>query len=322
MKDRRSRWPVFVANRCSEILTLLPNAYWHQVRSKENPADAASRGIDPRQILNHSLWWHGPDWLIDEPIPWSTTQAISAAQNPVHSSLSLSFSATDKPGKPRHPDIWDLVYKFSSLTKLLRITAYYFRFISKLAVRIQLRKSSEHSFVNCLEIEFWDSYESPFSSFPTARELENCCLLWIYQCQRSKSSVLKLSPVLKEGLLRVGGRLRHSFLEDESKQPLIKPSAAPLASLVVEHVHALTLHGGMQLTLITLRRQYWLIRGRQILKPALHKFVTYLCYAAASSVQRMGDLPKSRVTPDFSFNRSGVDYAGRACENSSIQNAR
>ena len=114
---------VFIANRCSEILTLLPNAYWPQVRSKETPADAASRGINPRQILNLSLWWHEPDWLTDEPILWSTTQTISAAQNPVQSSLSLSIGTTVKSGKPRPPDICDLVYKFSSLSKFLRITA-------------------------------------------------------------------------------------------------------------------------------------------------------------------------------------------------------
>ena len=31
LKDHPSRWGVFVANRCSEIHTLLPDAYWHHV---------------------------------------------------------------------------------------------------------------------------------------------------------------------------------------------------------------------------------------------------------------------------------------------------
>ena len=37
LKDQTSRWGVFVANRCLEIHTLLPNAYWHHVRSSDNP---------------------------------------------------------------------------------------------------------------------------------------------------------------------------------------------------------------------------------------------------------------------------------------------
>ena len=91
---------------------------------------------------------------------------------------------------------------------------------------------------------------------------------------------------------------------------IIVPFAVPLASLLVEHVHALTLHGEMQLSLITLRCKYWLIRERQIVKSVLHKCLTCSCYAATSSVQRMGDFSKSRVTPDFPYNQAGVDYAG------------
>ena len=45
LKDHPSRWGVFVANRCSEIHTLLPDTYWHHVRSADNPADVISRGI-------------------------------------------------------------------------------------------------------------------------------------------------------------------------------------------------------------------------------------------------------------------------------------
>ena len=56
LRDRPSRWPIFVANRCSKILTLLPNAFWHQVKSKDNPADVASRGIDPTLFQDFTLW--------------------------------------------------------------------------------------------------------------------------------------------------------------------------------------------------------------------------------------------------------------------------
>ncbi|XP_014217656.1 uncharacterized protein LOC106646133 [Copidosoma floridanum] len=50
-----SRWPTFVANCCSNIMQLVPTATWHHVSGKSNPADIASRGVCPAQLLEHSL---------------------------------------------------------------------------------------------------------------------------------------------------------------------------------------------------------------------------------------------------------------------------
>ena len=29
----------------------------------ENPADSASRGLFPPELIDHELWWNGPAWL-------------------------------------------------------------------------------------------------------------------------------------------------------------------------------------------------------------------------------------------------------------------
>ena len=42
-----STWETFVAKRCSAIHELVPNACWHHVKSKEDPADIVSRGCTP-----------------------------------------------------------------------------------------------------------------------------------------------------------------------------------------------------------------------------------------------------------------------------------
>ncbi|GFU60122.1 integrase catalytic domain-containing protein [Trichonephila clavipes] len=36
---------------------------WTYVNSSSNPADCASRGMMPRSLVHHKLWWHGPEWL-------------------------------------------------------------------------------------------------------------------------------------------------------------------------------------------------------------------------------------------------------------------
>ncbi|XP_076278390.1 uncharacterized protein LOC143208142 [Lasioglossum baleicum] len=58
-----SRWPTYVANRVAEIQRMLPLAKWHHVRSAENPADCASRGLSPAELPKFELWWRGPEWL-------------------------------------------------------------------------------------------------------------------------------------------------------------------------------------------------------------------------------------------------------------------
>ena len=44
------------------IPTLLP-LRWRHVRSEDNPADCASRGLLPSQLMVHDLWWDGPPWV-------------------------------------------------------------------------------------------------------------------------------------------------------------------------------------------------------------------------------------------------------------------
>ncbi|OXA42254.1 uncharacterized protein LOC110859464 [Folsomia candida] len=63
IKSHPSRWKTFVANRLTKIQALVPPERWGHVRSEDNPADCASRGISSSKLINHSLWWKGPHWL-------------------------------------------------------------------------------------------------------------------------------------------------------------------------------------------------------------------------------------------------------------------
>lgn len=57
------RWKTFIANRMSEIQTVLPNASWRHVLTLHNPADCASSGITSKELMSHVLWWQCPTWL-------------------------------------------------------------------------------------------------------------------------------------------------------------------------------------------------------------------------------------------------------------------
>jgi len=63
IRGHPSQWETFVANRVSEIQTTLPDAQWRHVAGSDNPADCASRGLFPSELMDHPLWWRGPAWM-------------------------------------------------------------------------------------------------------------------------------------------------------------------------------------------------------------------------------------------------------------------
>ena len=63
IRSNSKRFKVFVANRIHEIKENTRVDQWHYVSSKENPADDASRGLDPRKETSNSSWFHGPSFL-------------------------------------------------------------------------------------------------------------------------------------------------------------------------------------------------------------------------------------------------------------------
>ncbi|KAK2577869.1 hypothetical protein KPH14_008170 [Odynerus spinipes] len=66
-----------------------------------------------------------------------------------------------------------------------------------------------------------------------------------------------------QGVIRVGGRLHHSDFSFETKHPTILPRHSQLSTLIIDHAHKRTLHGGTQTTLAFIRQTYWIIGGRQ-----------------------------------------------------------
>ncbi len=43
---------------------------WRHVRTEENPADLASKGVSPSDLIHSTLWWNGPPWLQQPPTEW------------------------------------------------------------------------------------------------------------------------------------------------------------------------------------------------------------------------------------------------------------
>ncbi|XP_026745484.1 uncharacterized protein LOC113506845 [Trichoplusia ni] len=55
-----TRWKAFVANRVRQITEVIPPSQWHHVRSEDNAADCATRGLSSISLQEHKLWWADP----------------------------------------------------------------------------------------------------------------------------------------------------------------------------------------------------------------------------------------------------------------------
>ncbi len=57
-------------NRVVDTISRIPAAHWRYVPTDCNPADIASRGAMPSQLISFELWWNGPTWLLQPPSAW------------------------------------------------------------------------------------------------------------------------------------------------------------------------------------------------------------------------------------------------------------
>ena len=64
------RFKTYVGNRVAQIISEIPSERWKHVTGTDNPADCASRGLYPSELIHHQLWWNGPTWLMSNPANW------------------------------------------------------------------------------------------------------------------------------------------------------------------------------------------------------------------------------------------------------------
>ncbi|XP_076065116.1 uncharacterized protein LOC143039141 [Oratosquilla oratoria] len=124
------------------------------------------------------------------------------------------------------------------------------------------------------------------------------------------SSIYKLSPILIDGLLVVGGRLKHAALNGQAINPVILPHNHRLSTLIVRDCHNSS-HVGVEWTLSRVRKKFWIIRGRKLVKRVKMDCIVCKRLYGDPMNQRMSDLPPERCEPRGpAFRYVGVDLFG------------
>ena len=212
----------FVSNRVKEIQSATKTTSWRYCPTAENPADLLTRGMQASDLSASTLWRRGPPWL-NTPANWPTWNAKSAilqvtaeAQLETISSSTTQFTTiTPAPASEfKENGIGHIINltTFSTLQRLVRVTAWVLRFINYIKNKV------------CC---------GPLS----VSELHSAEKLWIIDCQstvyskelsnlKSKETdrvplVKQLRLFLSEDIIRCGGRIHNAPLQELTKFPIL-----------------------------------------------------------------------------------------------------
>lgn len=314
IKTPAYRLKTFVANRVAEIQDISIPIIWSHIPSEHNPADCGSRGLLPSHLINHPLWWTGPGWLQLSPSHWpkSSFSTVPSEKLPeLKPLLTTALQTTKLPSS-------DILVRYSSWTKLQRVTAYILRFIHHCRSKIQLRCSSTTP-------SNQEILPSSFSRI-SLQEINHAttCLLRLVQHESFSADIAvirkgqipslqlqRLSPFLDENdLLRVGGRLSNSSLNFSSKHPILLPKKHFITDIIVDYYHIHYLHCGPQLLQSLISQKYWILSARSKIRNRIFRCLRCYRFKPKANTPLMADLPTSRVSPTRAFESSAVDFAG------------
>ncbi|XP_050528192.1 uncharacterized protein LOC126898294 [Daktulosphaira vitifoliae] len=302
LKSSPHRWQTFVANRTSQIQDLTPPSIWHYVPTQQNPVDCASRGLYPEELKNHPLWWSGPLFLKNPQEHWPSSPT-SATHDSNNSNCNIEEKTQTVLVVNVTTSIIDLLNRFSSLNKILRIIAYCRRFLT-------VRRNPL----------------TPFTISISAKELSKAMLSIVYYVQREtyaaditcllnghrcSKNLRCLDPFIDEyGFVRVGGRLRKADVPFSQKHPLLLPCQHRLTNLLIDSYHQRLQHPGSIALQASLQKEYWIQSARKAIRSRLRLCVACFRTNPRCLQPKMADLPKYRVQQIKPFSISGVDYAG------------
>ncbi|XP_075163135.1 uncharacterized protein LOC142235763 [Haematobia irritans] len=268
-------WSTFVANRVSKITQIICPANWYHVRSEFNPADMASRGMDPQGIKDNELWWNGPPWLSGPEKDWprmsvdpSDTLEVEKRNIKVHFAYFANFN--------------DILERFSSLPRAIRVVAYIYRFFFATHPKFRNnnhRDSTKISTAEVLMVQNRLIVMTQKATFP-----HEYLALSAKKQLSSNSPILSLNPFIDaDGVIRISGRLESSpALSYNERHPILLPYNCQLSRLLVKN----------------------------LIKTTINKCKPCVIYKHKCQNQLMSALPPERSEISRPFAHTGIDFAG------------
>ncbi|UYV72339.1 hypothetical protein LAZ67_9002691 [Cordylochernes scorpioides] len=179
--------------------------------AQDNPADCASRGIMPQDLVNHRIWWRGPIWLQENNVRYIPSSPTQVNLNIIQEEVGEEF-----------------IVRYSTMTKLIRITAWCWRFYYNCLLFDPIRQKgplTTRELTKAIQV-----------LVKSIQQVEFCTEIKLLKSNKQlplSNQLTSLNPFLDtQGLLRVGGRLKYSYLNENKKFPLLQPKSPRQESLI------------------------------------------------------------------------------------------
>ena len=321
------RFHTYVANRVQQVRDHTQPEQWKYVDSDNNPADDASRGLSPKDVLKTSRWLRGPTFLWGPHDEWQDFDdeppTLHADDKEVKKTTVLN-TVTIEPSY-----VMEVVKRFSNwfrakkvLGRCLNITRMWRTRATggdtrrgvvqdfEDPVTVETMSEAERLVIKVVQNEAFRDELSRLKNEPKPSRTEE---------PRLKNKELKYSSPLNrldpfvdnQGMLRVGGRIKAASISEDVKHPVLLPRESHVSWLIARCLHETANHQGRGLTLKEIRASdYWIIGCSALVSKMIHACTTCRKLRARTAEQKMADLPRDRVTPSPPFTHCAVDYFG------------
>ena len=138
IQNEKKQYKQFVQNPVKEVRELTKTDMWYHLPGKENIADLPSRGCLPEELSSkRGNWINGPSWLSQEIPTWPISKDINRSTNKeeekfINTEMQTSISTIIATEKKSPISVENLIdpYRYSTLEKILSVTATYLRFVN------------------------------------------------------------------------------------------------------------------------------------------------------------------------------------------------
>ena len=317
IRNDSKRFKTFVANRVQQIRNISEPHEWNHVSGNCNPADLASRGASPQELMS-SKWLCGPDFLWEPCLEVQDTSVPEVnVEDPEVKTICLSLSTEEE--DPLHrlitaaPTWSQLITRVAVWLKLRTILLKMKdkSFACPRGFSVEVLKCAERTIVQYVQKSSFKKDITLLHAIRGAeadRQKEKAHKLML----RTDSSLFRLDPFLDcENTVRIGGRLRRGVLPEAIRHPVVLPRDHRVSRLIAEHCHKQSAHQGRGITINAIRaKRYWLIGCSRIVSRLIDQCVFCRKGRARALSQKMSDLPVDRLTPSPPFSYCGMDFFG------------
>ena len=256
-------------------------------------------------LQKNDLYWHGPKFLLKNRENWPVKKVIDIKEeckNEYYAECTTNLvKSVDSKNDRCFLENVIKTENLNSLKKLYQVTCYLLHFVRNLLAK--LRSDKEKIIKGVISFD----------------EMSEAKYLWLSSEQKKvlkspKFSQLKKSLCLfrdENCLLRLKGCLGNAESSEDFKHLVFIHSDTYFTKLLIRDCHIHVLHSGLDSMLNYLRNTYWICQGRKVVKQVIKDCV--VCKKAQAWPLRgpePPDLPSYRLSNDYAFSNTGIDFAG------------